>query len=112
MVGVSPRHSSCGEMRRPLMEHMFLMALACHLDTPYSCIRVPPVSTLLDCDPHNFKTIQRIYRRAEVPIIRIGALGIVEGTKPVPEIPTPSRAAEFTTYPQMQNYRQARGKVI
>lgn len=44
-----------------LLEHLFLMVLFCHPDTHYSCIRVRPVSILLDCDPHNSTTIQPIY---------------------------------------------------
>jgi hypothetical protein len=30
-----------------------LIVLFCHPDTHYLCIRVRPVSILLDCDPHN-----------------------------------------------------------
>lgn len=37
------------------------MVLFCHPDTHYSCIRVRPVSILLDCDPHNSITIQPTY---------------------------------------------------
>ncbi|KAJ5957699.1 hypothetical protein N7501_011978 [Penicillium viridicatum] len=50
---------------------------------------------------------------AEVQLIGIGALGIVEGTEPVPEIPITTRAAEITTYTQsVRVYRQAREKAI
>jgi hypothetical protein len=37
------------------------MVLFCHPDTHYSCIRVRPVSILLNCDPHNSITIQLLY---------------------------------------------------
>ncbi|KAJ5771547.1 hypothetical protein N7520_002076 [Penicillium odoratum] len=50
---------------------------------------------------------------AEVQLTGLGALGIVEGTEPVPEVPSTSRAAELTNYSQnAKDYRQAREKAI
>lgn len=50
---------------------------------------------------------------AEVQLTGLGALGIVEGTEPVPELPNTTRAAEVTNYGQsLKDYRQAREKAI
>ncbi|KAJ5195496.1 uncharacterized protein N7498_008934 [Penicillium cinerascens] len=50
---------------------------------------------------------------AEVQLIGLGALGIVEGTEPVPEISSTTRAAAVTNYSQnVKVYRQAQEKAI
>lgn len=50
---------------------------------------------------------------AEVQLMGLGALGIVEGTEPAPEIPTGTRASDIAIYNQnLKDYRQAREKAI
>lgn len=71
----------------------------------------------MDSESEHPKLIRTNYHSwslgAEVQLTGLGALGIVEGTKPVPEIPSTTRAAEVTNHSQnVKDYRQAEEKAI
>lgn len=71
----------------------------------------------MDSESEHPKLIRTNYHSwslgAEVQLTGLGALGIVEGTKPVPEIPSTTRAVEVTNHSQnVKDYRQAEEKAI
>ncbi|KAJ5111982.1 hypothetical protein N7532_000027 [Penicillium argentinense] len=76
-----------------------------------------PSLLIMDSKSGHPKLIRTNYHswklNAKVQLTRLGALGIVEGTEPVPEFPFTTRAAEVTNYSQnVKVYRQAREKAI